>query len=176
MQYTDSQLIAGWCWPGTSAYLDYLKPEVRYWWAQQFTDKASTQMAGVTDTHMYTWNDMNEPSVFNGPEITMHPDNLHRTGGRSIPGPYGFFASLSSRLGGSASETSADGKELEVAPEKWWEHREMHNLYGFYNHMSTHLGQLLRGDYKERTFVLTRSFFAGSQRFCTQKCSQIFDC
>ena len=42
---------------------------------------------------MYTWNDMNEPSVFNGPEITMHKDAQH-----------------------------ADG----------WEHRDVHNLYGFY--------------------------------------------
>lgn len=42
--------------------------------------------------NLYTWNDMNEPSVFNGPEVTMHKDALH--------GP--------------------------------WEHRDIHNLYGFY--------------------------------------------
>lgn len=27
--------------------------------------------------NMYTWNDMNEPSVFNGPEVTMHKDAMH---------------------------------------------------------------------------------------------------
>lgn len=42
--------------------------------------------------NLYTWNDMNEPSVFNGPEITMIKDAVH--------GP--------------------------------WEHRDVHNLYGFY--------------------------------------------
>lgn len=42
--------------------------------------------------NLYTWNDMNEPSVFNGPEVTMHKDALHGT----------------------------------------WEHRDVHNLYGFY--------------------------------------------
>lgn len=26
---------------------------------------------------MFTWNDMNEPSVFNGPEVTMPKDKLH---------------------------------------------------------------------------------------------------
>ena len=29
---------------------------------------------------LYTWNDMNEPSVFNGPEITMQKDLLNLDG------------------------------------------------------------------------------------------------
>ncbi len=38
---------------------------VREWWAQQLTlDKYE----GST-RHLYIWNDMNEPSVFNGPEV-----------------------------------------------------------------------------------------------------------
>jgi alpha 1,3-glucosidase len=48
-------------------------PEVRAWWAQQFTPD---RYQGSTK-HLYIWNDMNEPSVFNGPEITMKKDNLH---------------------------------------------------------------------------------------------------
>jgi alpha 1,3-glucosidase len=58
---------------GSSSYLDVTSPEVRGWWAQQFTPdhyKGSTK-------HLYIWNDMNEPSVFNGPEITMKKDHLH---------------------------------------------------------------------------------------------------
>lgn len=27
--------------------------------------------------NLYTWNDMNEPSVFNGPEVTMYKDAVH---------------------------------------------------------------------------------------------------
>ena len=30
---------------------------------------------------LYTWNDMNEPSVFDGPEITLPKDTLHRCDG-----------------------------------------------------------------------------------------------
>lgn len=30
-----------------------------------------------TMENLYTWNDMNEPSVFNGPEVTMHKDAVH---------------------------------------------------------------------------------------------------
>lgn len=42
--------------------------------------------------NLHIWNDMNEPSVFNGPEITMVKDARHGQ----------------------------------------WEHRDVHNLYGFY--------------------------------------------
>ncbi|XP_077522330.1 glucosidase 2 subunit alpha isoform X3 [Amblyomma americanum] len=112
----------GWCWPGSSSYLDFLNPEVRQWWASKF---ALDQYKGSTE-HLYTWNDMNEPSVFNGPEVTMHKDCVH-TGG--------------------------------------WEHRDIHNMYGMFLPMSTYMGHLLRSGHKLRPFILSRSFFVGSQRY-----------
>ena len=42
-------------------------PKVRDWWASNFNP---SQYKGSTDS-LYTWNDMNEPSVFNGPEVSM---------------------------------------------------------------------------------------------------------
>lgn len=45
------------------------------------------------------------------------------------------------------------------------EHRELHNSYGFYFHMATSNGLILRGDGRDRPFVLSRAFFAGSQRY-----------
>ena len=42
-----------------------LNPAVRAWWAQQF---ALSKYQGSTP-NLYVWNDMNEPSVFNGPEV-----------------------------------------------------------------------------------------------------------
>lgn len=57
----------GWCWPGDSSYLDFTNPDVRSWWADQF---ALDKYSGSTH-NLYTWNDMNEPSVFNGPEVSM---------------------------------------------------------------------------------------------------------
>lgn len=116
----------GWCWPGSSSYLDMLNPAIRSWWADQFS---TAIYAGSTD-NLYIWNDMNEPSVFNGPEITMHKDALHH-GGR--------------------------------------EHRDVHNLYGYFYHMATADGLRRRGlekdaRYGDRPFVLSRAFFAGTQR------------
>lgn len=82
---------------------------------------------------LFTWNDMNEPSVFNGPEVSM----------------------------------PKDAKNLQGI-----EHREWHNLYGMYYHQATSMGHLARcpdssndPTLLQRPFVLTRAFWAGSQKF-----------
>uniref|UniRef100_A0AAY4DM90 Neutral alpha-glucosidase AB n=1 Tax=Denticeps clupeoides TaxID=299321 RepID=A0AAY4DM90_9TELE len=111
----------GWCWPGNAGYPDFTNAEMRAWWASMF---AYDQYEGSME-NMYTWNDMNEPSVFNGPEVTMHKDALHGS----------------------------------------WEHREVHNIYGLYVHRATAEGLIQRSGGVERPFVLTRAFFAGSQRY-----------
>lgn len=116
-----SKDFEGWCWPGSSSYLDVTDPRVRSWWADQFSfDKYK----GSTP-HLHVWNDMNEPSVFNGPEVTMQKDLKHAGG---------------------------------------WEHRDVHNAYGAWYHQATVEG-LARRSPEQRPFVLSRAFFAGSQRF-----------
>lgn len=55
----------GWCWPGSSSYPDMLNQEIRSWWAEKFS---FDNYVGSTPS-LYIWNDMNEPSVFNGPEV-----------------------------------------------------------------------------------------------------------
>ncbi|KAM8916127.1 neutral alpha-glucosidase C isoform 3-T3 [Spinachia spinachia] len=117
----DGQIYEGSCWPGNSNYLDFSSPDTRAWYSRCFSlDKYK----GSTPS-LFVWNDMNEPSVFDGPEQTMPKDAVH----------YGR-----------------------------WEHRELHNLYGFYQHMATAEGLITRSGGLERPFVLSRSFFAGSQR------------
>ncbi|XP_004400449.1 PREDICTED: neutral alpha-glucosidase C [Odobenus rosmarus divergens] len=112
----------GVCWPGLSSYLDFTNPKVREWYSGLFTFSA---YQGSTDI-LYIWNDMNEPSVFRGPELTMQKNAIHHGN---------------------------------------WEHRELHNIYGFYQQMATAEGLIQRSKGKERPFVLTRSFFAGSQKY-----------
>ncbi|CAN8264482.1 unnamed protein product [Cochlearia groenlandica] len=112
----------GWCWPGSSSYIDMLSPKIREWWGGRFSYK---NYVGSTSS-LYIWNDMNEPSVFNGPEVTMPRDALH--------------------VGGV-------------------EHREVHNAYGYYFHMATSDGLVMRGEGKDRPFVLSRAIFPGTQRY-----------
>ena len=70
IQKPDGSELDGWCWSGSSAYLDFTSGHVRDWWASRF---AYDVYEGSTET-LYTWNDMNEPSVFNGPEVSMDKD------------------------------------------------------------------------------------------------------
>ncbi|KAL2891098.1 Glucosidase 2 subunit alpha [Ceratocystis lukuohia] len=118
----EGKIFEGWCWPGSSFWIDSFSPAARKWWGSLFAyDKFKGTMENT-----FIWNDMNEPSVFNGPETTMPKDNLHYGG---------------------------------------WEHRDVHNLMGMTLHNATQLGmQARKKDEARRPFVLTRSFFAGSQR------------
>ncbi len=106
---------------GSSMWLDYFNPEIFKWYSQRLSldnYKGSTK-------NLFLWNDMNEPSVFSGPEVTFPKDVVHYGG---------------------------------------WEDRDVHNIYGMLQHMSTFQGLLDRSNGHIRPFILTRSFFAGSQR------------
>ena len=57
-------------------------PAVRDWWSEQF----STRLYQGSTKSLYIWNDMNEPSVFNGPEVGGWGENgsgSRRVGGRA---------------------------------------------------------------------------------------------
>ena len=117
-----TSIYDGFCWPGDSNWLDYSNPKAREYWAEQFLYK---NYKGSTPS-LYTWNDMNEPAVFTGPEATMPKDVLH----------YGNV-----------------------------EHRDIHNGYGMLQHRSTFEGHLKRSENKDRPFILSRSFYTGTQRY-----------
>ncbi|CAK9302218.1 unnamed protein product [Gordionus sp. m RMFG-2023] len=73
VQTKDRNDYEGWCWPGNSKYPDFARKDVRDWWASKFDFKEFN----TTTEDVFLWNDMNEPSVFSGPEVTMPKDCLH---------------------------------------------------------------------------------------------------
>ena len=144
----DGHEFQGACWPGNSAYPDWTDPTTRAWWSDRMQYDA---YQGSTPS-LFIWNDMNEPSVFDGPEISLDRDARHLNG---------------------------------------QEHRELHNVFGFFYHMATVQGIQRRGEEERdrggvpgggrgtrssskstkmglglgtRPFVLSRAGFAGSQR------------
>lgn len=118
----EGNIFEGWCWPGSSHWIDAFSPAARQWWASLF--KYDSFKGTMENT--FIWNDMNEPSVFNGPETTMPKDNLH-------------FGN--------------------------WEHRDVHNLNGMtFQNATYHALTTRKPGELRRPFVLTRAFFAGSQR------------
>lgn len=118
----------GWCWSGSSSWIDFFNPNSWEWWKRLFktTSQGNTWSWTESTDNTYIWNDMNEPSVFNGPEISMPRDNIHYGG---------------------------------------WEHRDVHNINGMLLPNITSQALIARSDPPKRPFVLTRSFYAGSQRF-----------
>ncbi|KZT01236.1 glycoside hydrolase family 31 protein [Laetiporus sulphureus 93-53] len=118
----------GWCWSGSSSWIDFFNPKSWGWWKGVFKTVSQNGHWSWTESTVdtYIWNDMNEPSVFNGPEISMPRDNIHYGG---------------------------------------WEHRDIHNINGMLLHNMTSQALMARTDPPKRPFVLTRSFYAGSQRF-----------
>lgn len=46
-----------------------------------------------------------------------------------------------------------------------WKHRDVHNMYGFMQTKGTWIGMMDRMNHRQRPFILTRSHFAGSQRY-----------
>ncbi|CAH0403664.1 unnamed protein product [Chilo suppressalis] len=111
----DGKDYEGWCWPGSSSYLDFFNPEASKYYSERY--KFENFPGTSNDVHI--WNDMNEPS------IQHHEQNR--------------------------------GRNLSK--------RHVHNEYGLWNIRATHQGMLDRSDNKYRPFILTRSAFAGTQRF-----------
>lgn len=61
----------GHCWPGESVWIDTFNPDAEALWSAFFAN--NTEFSGDA-TNLHIWNDMNEPSVFNGPETTSPKD------------------------------------------------------------------------------------------------------
>lgn len=65
----------GWCWSGSASWLDNLNPRFWDWWAEIFN--IAGQKIPANARNMHFWLDMNEPAIFNGPEITAPKDVRH---------------------------------------------------------------------------------------------------
>ncbi|CCC71446.1 hypothetical protein NCAS_0H01360 [Naumovozyma castellii] len=121
VQNNKGRVYEGHCWPGASIWIDTMFAKGQTIWARFFKDFVPH---GITNLHI--WNDMNEPSIFSGPETTAPKDLIH-----------------------------ADGLE----------ERSIHNVYGMTVHETTYNSMKeIFSPQDKRPFLLTRSFFAGSQR------------
>ena len=67
----DGSLYVGKVWPGASVFPDFTRRETRAWWGSLYREFVAAGVAGF-------WNDMNEPSIFETPTITMPLDTQHR--------------------------------------------------------------------------------------------------
>jgi alpha-glucosidase len=67
----DGSEFVGVVWPGPAVFPDFTRAQTREWWGGLYKQFVQDGVAGF-------WNDMNEPSVFDGPGKTMPLNNIHR--------------------------------------------------------------------------------------------------
>jgi len=67
----DGSIYSGKVWPGPSVFPDFTRSTTRAWWGTLYRDFDTLGIAGF-------WNDMNEPSIFDTPTLTMPLDVVHR--------------------------------------------------------------------------------------------------
>jgi alpha-glucosidase len=67
----DGSTYVGKVWPGPAVFPDFTQSQTRQWWGTLYKSFIADGVAGF-------WNDMNEPSVFDGPGGTMPNDVQHR--------------------------------------------------------------------------------------------------
>jgi alpha-glucosidase len=67
----DGSEFVGVVWPGPAVFPDFTRAQTRAWWGGLYQEFVKDGVAGF-------WNDMNEPSVFDGPAKTMPLNTVHR--------------------------------------------------------------------------------------------------
>ncbi len=122
--------FTGKVWPGDCVFPDFTQEKTAKWWGALYKDFMAKGVDGV-------WNDMNEPSVFDGIDGTMPVNNYHK---------------------GGANVYENSGKIAEG------NHLRYHNVYGMLMAKASKEG-ILKANPDKRPFLLTRSNYLGGQKY-----------
>ena len=139
---SDGRIFHGYVWPDKAVFPDFMRAEVRQWWGDLHASLTDVGVAGI-------WNDMNEPAISDRPFSDTNE-------GAKIYFP------LDAPQGGLLEQVSKGAGENAVF--EVTTHAEVHNLYGLMMAKASYEG-MLRQRPGERSFILTRSGFAGVQRY-----------
>eukprot|EP00347_Sterkiella_histriomuscorum_P020664 403336941 len=136
----DHEPYVAWCWPRNSVWIDYMNPEARKFVEYLYEIKPKPDDIGDMDQFdNYIWDD----------------DNVQIWNDMNEPACFDKYEKSMPK-----SNLHKFGHQKQKI-----EHREVHNTYGYYNTMATYEGLMKRGKQNKRAFVLTRSFFLGSQKY-----------
>ena len=126
-------------WPGTCAFPDFTRPDVRAWWGRLHDGLVRAGVDGI-------WNDMNEPALFSLPHVEGTMNAEHDVGTLPDDVRHAFEAPRGAPTRGT--------------------HAAAHNVYGMQMQRATYDGlRALRP--RSRPFTITRAAYAGAQRYGT---------
>ncbi|BFZ53288.1 glucosidase II [Savitreella phatthalungensis] len=113
----DGGVYEGQCWPGLSIWPDFSRQSTRDWWAAKYDHK---NFEGSL-ANLHVWNDMNEPAIFDGPDVSMHRDALHADGWehRDMHNMYGSMM-VSSSYEGLKARDPKEPKRPFILSRSWW--------------------------------------------------------
>ncbi|CAD5120509.1 DgyrCDS9075 [Dimorphilus gyrociliatus] len=135
-------VLIGKVWPGETAFPDFFHNDTIDWWTDQLFDYHRKI------PYDSLWNDMNEPSNFVEGSISGCPKN-------SLNNPPYTPPITDGRL--SAKTVCPSSLHHK------YHHYNVHNMYGLSESRASHIG--LTRLLKKRTFVISRSTFAGSGKY-----------
>lgn len=75
MKESNGKPYKGFCWPGRCIWPDFLNPQCRKWYSEQFV--------GTQPLNVHIWNDMNEPTIFMSDQFTFPKNVVHYNGTES---------------------------------------------------------------------------------------------
>lgn len=124
----------GECWSGQASWIDFFQPRTWSWWIDQFSLIKHKLEANARN--VFVWNDMSEPAIFSGPEVSSPKDVLHYPGweNRDIHNINGLILHNLTATGLKRRELGTRDTSGKVGVER-------------------------------RPFVLSRAWWLGSQRF-----------
>ncbi|MGI2908404.1 glycoside hydrolase family 31 protein [Tolypothrix sp. VBCCA 56010] len=155
---SDGELFHGYVWPDKAVFPDFLRADVRNWWGDLHKSLTDIGVAGI-------WNDMNEPAIGDRPfgdggEHIWFPLDApqgRKEGGQGDKGTRGQGGQ------GGQGDKAIHNSSLLTPNSPLTNHAEVHNLYGLT--MAQACANGLQRHRAERSFVLTRSGYAGVQRW-----------
>lgn len=145
----DGKHFVGYVWPGRCNFPDFLRSDVREWWARSHRALFENGVDGI-------WNDMNEPAIVWTDSKTKKVSEL-------------FKEELNFQILGEAKSLFAQddfGDEIfhEDDRGKIWPHYKVRNIYAYLEAMATKRAFEIYKPNK-RSFILTRAGFAGIQKY-----------
>lgn len=99
----DGSLFVGESWPGACVFPEFARADTRAWWGGLYRD--FYLRGGVAGF----WNDMNEPSVRNGPGKTMPLDTQHQVEGPGHPARTATHAEMHNAYGLQNTQATHEG-------------------------------------------------------------------
>ncbi len=146
----DDKDFTGYVWPGRCTFPDFLRSNVREWWARSHKVLFDAGIEGI-------WNDMNEPAVVWTDSKTVKISELLSKGKIDFQ----ILGEAKSLFAQDYHDEDLFHKDDE---ERVWPHYKVRNIYAFLEAIATKKAfEMYRPG--KRPFILTRAGFAGIQKY-----------